>query len=574
MRNKWQIFLERFAPYGVFIFVIFLYFLGAQAHDLLSDDALYSFRSLGWFDYVGGVLQTTPIQWFGSVPWWGNFSFHDAPPLVFAFQFLFFSVFGMSILAAKAPFALAGAAVILVLSAIFSEWRNRKAAFIAAAFIAVSSYAAWVSLAGFLESFEVFFLILSTFFFLRYLRQDTFFNACVWGSALGLALLSKYTAIFFLAGIFCYTFVWKRGLFVRKSFWFAMVCMILVLIPVIIYNANVFVTRGHFDAALSSMVGMHPDDFKIIAGRSINTDFIGNTATLFTVMSGMISPLFFLLMISGVIFLFIKVIRKKGDVLDNFLFCTLLFAFLMFMFMGASERFLYVIIPFVISAAVVFIGDFMAYLRQRLPQAIPYVFALVFLVIGFELFFTINANILARPLSANPLFTQNTRLQSFGFNDLGMYIRGAIYPGVYEFKRPHVLEEINTLEKKSFNENILLFNETMLWAPYVWYIQPYSMYYRLPVISLTNYLQIIPEDSDPLEMLARTGAPGMYYINGVSDDVVDPVKGENDAMRSLERAFAEYLEKNGFLDTEIRGPSGDIAFKIYHVVFTKNGVVE
>ena len=63
---------------------------------MVGDDALYSSRALGWLDYLGGG-QTTPIQWFEKIPWWGYLSFHDAPPLVFAVQRLFFAVFGFNV---------------------------------------------------------------------------------------------------------------------------------------------------------------------------------------------------------------------------------------------------------------------------------------------------------------------------------------------------------------------------------------------------------------------------------------------------------------------------------------------
>ncbi|HNP75013.1 MAG TPA: hypothetical protein PKL09_01465, partial [bacterium] len=42
------------------------FFLGnLTVNDLTSDDALYAFRAVGWFDYLGGG-QTTPVQWFGQ----------------------------------------------------------------------------------------------------------------------------------------------------------------------------------------------------------------------------------------------------------------------------------------------------------------------------------------------------------------------------------------------------------------------------------------------------------------------------------------------------------------------------
>ena len=79
-----------------FIFLVLILALAAILRfwnlaqpDLLTDDALYSVRALGWFDYLGGG-QTTPVQWFGYIPWWANLSFHDAPPTIFLIQKIFF----------------------------------------------------------------------------------------------------------------------------------------------------------------------------------------------------------------------------------------------------------------------------------------------------------------------------------------------------------------------------------------------------------------------------------------------------------------------------------------------------
>lgn len=567
--KKHRTFWERYVPYGIALLAAFTYFYAIKAHDLFSDDALYSFRAFGWFDYVGGVLQTTPIQWFGSIPWWGNLSFHDAPPLVFFLQYLSFSLLGISAFAAKLPFALAGAGVVFVLYRLFLSWRGRREAVFAALCATVSSYAVWTSQAGFLEGIEIFFLALAAFFFFRYLENDTMHNALAWGVAVGFALLSKYTAIFFPAAIVLYALAWRRDIFTRKSFWMGVACVFIVLAPVIAYNANVFLTRGHFDAALSSMVGMHPDDFKIIASRSVSTDIIANIWGIGKTLSGVMSFPFFVLLIAGVVTLCVSVVRKRDDALSRFLFSSIVMASFMFSFMGVSERFLSIMLPFLIAAAVVFAHDVVAYVQHKKPTMIPAVILILCAIVGFELFFTINTHILARPVIAHVFFTSTLRQQSTGFNELEAYIKKEIFPDLPAFKKPHGVTEINTIEQESFAHNILLFDETMTWAPYIWYIQPYSMYYRLPVISLTNYLQIIPEGSDSLGILAAKGAPGMYYISGVSDAVIDPVKGKNAAMRSLETAFAKYLDDNGFFVADIKDNSGATAFKVYHVVFVK-----
>ncbi len=69
-----------------------------MSHDsLYGDEPAYLVRSMGWHDSLGSNLQSTPAQWFDSVPWWSNLSFHDHPPLVFAVNKVSFSLFGDSL---------------------------------------------------------------------------------------------------------------------------------------------------------------------------------------------------------------------------------------------------------------------------------------------------------------------------------------------------------------------------------------------------------------------------------------------------------------------------------------------
>src|SRR5436305_1401110 len=76
---------------GILIIASALRLWRVATFDIIHDDALYSFRSLGWFDFIGGG-QTTPVNWFTNIPNWSHLSFHDGPPLVFWIKHLFFSI--------------------------------------------------------------------------------------------------------------------------------------------------------------------------------------------------------------------------------------------------------------------------------------------------------------------------------------------------------------------------------------------------------------------------------------------------------------------------------------------------
>src|SRR3989344_8863142 len=98
-----------------------LWNLGAA--ELTFDEGLYAFRSVGYLDYLESAAQPTPIQHFDKTlaPFWTRLSFHDHPPLFFLIQYIFFSMFGDSLLVARLPSALTGIASLLVVFLITKE---------------------------------------------------------------------------------------------------------------------------------------------------------------------------------------------------------------------------------------------------------------------------------------------------------------------------------------------------------------------------------------------------------------------------------------------------------------------
>ena len=74
--------------------------------DVITDEALIAFRSLGYVDFFASPDQTTPWEWFSDVPAWARLSFHDHPPLVFLVQHGSFLLFGENELGLRLPFAL------------------------------------------------------------------------------------------------------------------------------------------------------------------------------------------------------------------------------------------------------------------------------------------------------------------------------------------------------------------------------------------------------------------------------------------------------------------------------------
>ena len=535
--------------------------------DMVGDDALYSSRALGWLDYLGGG-QTTPIQWFEKIPWWGYLSFHDAPPLVFAVQRLFFAVFGFNVFAARLPFALAGVALIWLAYALFKRFKNEKWALGAAFVLAASTHAAWIGRTGFLEGVVALLVLLSVFLFLRYLKEPTVSRALFFGAALGGALLSKYTAIFLPAAVAAHVLIWRRDLLTKKSLWLSGAAALVILAPVIIYNAGVFQTRGHFDAALSSMFGMHPADFMIIAGRGVSADFLGNFRAAIGSLGALSSRPFLALVLAAFVYLCARTVRGKSDELERFLPVAVFAALAMFSFMSPNAKFVAIIIPLLAAVAAIFIFHAARSLKEKNPALGKLAVGVFAAVIGFEAFYNINTNALAKPVGASPAFYAPLRsdiARNFGFNQLEKYVQEKIFNRLPALSPPRRFGDLGRIEI-SEGTNALLFDETVNWFAYTWYFQPYVAYYRLPVISFIMHLKSLPRGADPVAAVKESGARGMYYVFSANDAVLDSVK-KNLEMRKIEVSFAAWLEKNGYLKDEIGDNSGNVAFKVYYVAF-------
>src|SRR6185503_7671673 len=90
-----------------------LWQLGAA--DVITDEALIGFRSIGYFDFFASPYQTTPYEWFSVVPDWAKISFHDHPPLLFLIQHWFIVLLGQSVFVLRLPLALCGIASVYLL---------------------------------------------------------------------------------------------------------------------------------------------------------------------------------------------------------------------------------------------------------------------------------------------------------------------------------------------------------------------------------------------------------------------------------------------------------------------------
>ncbi|MDD5109774.1 MAG: glycosyltransferase family 39 protein [Patescibacteria group bacterium] len=242
---------------ALFALAALLRFPNLTQHDVIDDEALMAFRSIGWLDTWFGSMQT-PVDLFDTEQWWQKFSFHDHPPLLFFVEHQFFQMFGPTVFALRLPFAIAGMVSVYLAYLLGREMAGRRFGLLTAAVISVANFAVWLSRAGFQEGILQVWLLLALWFFLRSIKNPTYCLGV--GAAMGLALLTKYSSIVLVPVILGGYAVLKpsvlRSVFAAAG---AGICLVLFS-PVIVYNAMLFFTRGHFDATLWAMLGQqHPD---------------------------------------------------------------------------------------------------------------------------------------------------------------------------------------------------------------------------------------------------------------------------------------------------------------------------
>ncbi len=129
-------------------------------------------------------------------------------------------------------------------------------------------------------------------------------NCLFFGIAAGLALLSKYTALFLFAGAFVYllTDKNKRKLLSGRGPWIALAAAAVIFIPVVIWNINNSFASFSFQAARPEF-------------RGIRADYLGQ----FTAgQLGYLLPFFFF---PALYFAFKSVSRIKKDGFEKFIFC-------------------------------------------------------------------------------------------------------------------------------------------------------------------------------------------------------------------------------------------------------------
>lgn len=550
------------------LLILYLWFGGIFYGDIYSDNAINSFRAIGWFDRLLGG-QSAPIDWFGKIPGWALLSFHDAPPLVFFIQHIFFVFFDPFLLAARLPFIFAGLASVFLIYYFVKKIYNQKIAIFTALIFSINSYAVWAALAGYLEGVQQVFIILSFFFLFLFLQND--YKAkylYLWSGFLALSLISKYTSLFLLIPPIVFVALEYKKILKKvkyKKIILATAIFIAIISPVLIYNLNVYKNRGHLDAALSSMVGMRADDFSTLAGRKADFNLWGNFhSTISTIFNNNSYP-FALITMFSFVWLIVKIARRKNTKFDLYLAVNITSFVLLFSFFGAGARFVSIITPLASVALGLALYDWFKlanenYLRKILAPA--YISLAVAMLI-FEMFYAFNTNVLKKPLGSKDKFYSSHKLKNFGFNQLENYIRENIITQLPRRQSPRSLSDLNFSNEDFIGRNVIIFDDRINWFAQYWYFQKYLNYYRLPVIS-TSYLALNGPALKIRDLLEVSGKD-VYYIYPTREDVLDKTRKVDNEIASIGINLADKLNSLKVPYDTVKNIAGEDAFRVYKI---------
>jgi len=529
--------------------------LGRQ--DMLGDDGHYAARALGYFDYMGSLKQTTPIQWFGFRPAWSYLSFHDHPPLYFLTQNVIFSIFGDSVAVSRliSVFAALGSlAVIYLLARRFGGVMLGLLSMVALIF---NNYFIWTGRIGLLESLMVFLMLAGLLFLMKGLQVAS--KYFIWaGLFFGLALLTKYSVLFVLPAVIIYLLWHERQVFRQKYFWIGAAVFLILLTPLVIYNLNMYETRGHFDVQISDLLGQRHDDWTLLQSRVGGAHFAFQEFVL-RLAQGVSWP-YFLLFIAAVLAALYSVARRRKMWLCLPLLCVAISSTLL-TYVGSSAGWLGILSPF---AALLLAAFWEPFFTNR---AIFSLAALLFIYLSVFIFYT-NHSVGPSDYS---VLSSSLRRENLGYNQLDGYISelmgGKIIPyktreavGQLWFNKvnPEALPFLKAkIEVFPFNP-LFVYDDNTNWFPMNWLFGRYRNYNGVPSMTVSE-LAKLKSDPSGQAIVDYLNFEEVYYIH-VANDV-----GGQDGDDFVEYVdIKEQYEAREVRPDVIRDLQGREAFYIYH----------
>ena len=534
---------KKYLLISILIIAAILRFWGLQNGDPRGDEVFYGFRAIGPMDFDNAPAQPTPLELLSpNTSWWIGLSFHDPPPLVFWIQHLFINVFGESVFAFRLPSAILGVASVYLLYLVGSLLFSRRVGLFSAALFAVTVNNVFISRVGLQESYVIFFTLLAVYFFLMALQRDKYL---IWtGVALGLAFLTKYTTFVLIPIFLTYLLLFKRDYFRNAKLWFGALAVILIFSPIIIYNLMLYKSVGHFDFQFSYVLGQDPEVWKSAPGKEEVGSLSDRTRNFIPALISSNSWLFLALFGFSIPF-----IRKNKILLISIIFLILW----IILFIGPTVRFLTILAPFMALN--------IAFLFDILPKK-KIVFLGMGAIFAFELFYSVNSQILYYPTGAAPwVFSEKARYENYnwGYNELGEFLEKELAGKIpaLSFKVRHKF--LNDIQEKFLAKAreqklepysvVIIYDQNILNAPQLWFLDRLQIYHGWPVINTETY-SALP---------GKNAFENKYFI--IPTDKV-PLKKET-KLTMIGSLLEQKLFKEGVAPTSIFNKRGEEVFRVY-----------
>lgn len=563
----------------------YLFRLGAS--DVLTDEVLIGFRSIGYLDFFFSEYQTTPLEWFASdPPWWTMLWFHDHPPLSFLLQHISFLIFGPTAFALRFPSALAAAVSIFLAGSIARmKWGN-VAGIVAALGLAVLTGHVSMARQGLQEAILTAFLLLSFYAAVRAQigspPQKHVLNGVEGGEnkrggvgwwyvmvvTWGLAFLTKLTAVGLIPALLF--LAWRGSARIHKYHRAGIAAVaVLFVMPMMVYNALLFRATGHLDFQFSYLFGQNVPQWQERPGREYFSDFSSRLISFFPNTAGNASvPLnaAALLALGAAVW---QAVRRRSDELVHALLITIASFSLLFLATGPLPWFTYMLWPWFIlliaQAAV-------SYTRPMVQKIIWGLMGIIFIV---EFLVAWNTVYRVNPLGKEGI----THLSlwrahaQWGYQELekemGEYLHGLYSGGTFPVRYPF-LEEIRDAHIRRAKAQglkpatlLLVYDTTMHQNALLWTFFRRTVYEGWSVLDVDTYRNL--QEQEGKDEFWSQGFEKILFVR------VDPDSGilfRADELRTEGGMLLEQeLGANGIQPTRVitSSKTGKEAIRIYEL---------
>lgn len=556
-RHKFWLFVAIILLFGLVLRLVQL-----TAHDVYTDEAFYAFRGIGLIDYVSAVSQLSPWQWGPTVPAWMHISFHDHPIVFFLIEHVFIALFGGIdlLFAVRLPAVLLGVGTLFFTFLITRRLFSEKVAMVSLLLLAVSSYHVWISQVALQDGAALFFMMLAFYAWLVTLEKRTWWSWSLWGIALALAVLTKYTSAIVVMFMVVHALLFARDVYTEKLFWLGVGVFFVGISPIWIYNMLLFRLGGHFDLQLALFLGQETPRWPTHVGRELSGNFFKRFSDFVPVLRSPYSVVMQLGIVVGFGSLVMDVIRKRQRSLI-LLLAILVVLWGWFLIIGSQLRFMTMLIPW--------IAILVSLLLVKLLEKKRYVlWSVVGLFCLFELFFTVNTFFIHPSIGKQGLTYSRVqeKARNFGFNQLDAYLDRALDGKVSAlFGQPdyQFLADVQESYLAQAKEDeavatpmLIIYESNINFVATLWVLHRRAIYEAWPIVSDETFFEIAGDAYD--SYYRAQGVTQFMYIRTRADVVRQVRKPEEPTA-----ALTDYLEQKGIIPEIIRNADGEEAFAVY-----------